>query len=53
MSTVDISRLKGFALQLPADHPLQRVLLIEKDMLTVDEFLSRIDLWLRLSTINV
>jgi hypothetical protein len=53
MSTVDISRLKGFALQLPADHPLQRVLLIEKDMLTVDEFLSRIDLWLKLSTINV
>ena len=53
MSTVDISRLKGFALQLPADHPLQRVLLIEKDRLTVDEFLSRIDLWLRLSTINV
>jgi len=53
MSTVDISKLKGFALQLPQDHPLQRVLLVEKDKLTVDEFLSRLDLWLRLSTINV
>jgi len=53
MSTVDISRLKGFALQLPADHPLQRVLLVEKDLLTVDEFLGRIDLWLRLSAVNV
>ena len=53
MSNIDISRLKGFALQLPVDHPLQKVLLIEKDRLTVDEFLSRIDLWLRLSTINV
>ena len=53
MSNIDISRLKGFALQLPADHPLQRVLLVEKDLLTVDEFLGRIDLWLRLSAINV
>ena len=53
MSTVDISRLKGFALQLPQDHPLQRVLLVEKDILTADEFLNRVDLWLKLSTINV
>jgi len=53
MSIVDISRLKEFALQLPQDHPLQRVLLVEKDRLTVDEFLSRIDLWLKLSAVNV
>ena len=53
MSTVDIRGLKGFALQLPPDHPLQRVLMVEKDRLTVDEFLGRIDLWLRLSAINV
>ena len=53
MSTVDISRLKEFALQLPADHPLHRVLLAEKDLLTVDEFLGRIDLWLKLSAINI
>ena len=53
MSTVDISRLKGVALQFPADHPLQKVLLVEKDKLTVDEFLSRVDLWLKLSTIDV
>jgi len=53
MSTVNISGLKEFALQLPQDHPLQRVLLVEKDRLTVDEFLSRIDLWLKLSAVNV
>jgi len=53
MSTIDVSGLKEFALQLPQDHPLQRVLLVEKDRLTVDEFLSRIDLWLKLSAINV
>ena len=53
MSTVDIRGLKEFARQLPADHLLHRVLQVEKDMLTVDEFLGRIDLWLKLSTINV
>jgi len=53
MSIVDISRLKEFALQLPQDHTLQRVLLVEKDRLTVDEFLSRIYLWLKLSAVNV
>jgi hypothetical protein len=53
MSVVDIGRLKEFALQFPADHPLQRVLLVEKDRLTVDEFLSRIELWLKLSAIHL
>jgi len=53
MSSIDITRLKEFALQLPADHPLHKVLLIEKDRLTGDEFLSRIDLWLKLSAIHL
>jgi hypothetical protein len=53
MSVVDTGRLKEFALQLPADHPLHKILLIEKDRLTVDEFLSRIDLWLKLSAIHL
>jgi hypothetical protein len=53
MDMVDIERLKEFALRLPAEHPLCRVLVVEKDRLTVDEFLSRVELWLRLSTIRV
>jgi len=53
MDTVDIGRLKEFALRLPPEHPLCRVLVVEKDRLTVDEFLSRIELWLRLSAVSL
>lgn len=44
-----IRRLKDFALRLPEDSTLKRVLLAEEDMLSVEEFLIKLPLWLRLS----
>jgi hypothetical protein len=46
---IDIRRLKRFALEhLPRDSPLRDVLLAEEDELSVQDFLAKMDLWLKL-----
>ncbi len=47
--TVDIARLKVFAVEgLPKDSKLRELILTEKDMLNVEEFLAKMDVWLKL-----
>ena len=50
---VDISNLKNWATQnlLPTSN-LWAILLLEKDILKVDDFLSKIDTWLKLYRIE-
>jgi len=46
---IDIRKLKHFAsIKLPHNSPLREVLLSEKDHMTVDEFLHKLDVWLKL-----
>ncbi len=46
---VDIQGLKVWAKgNLPAISHLRGILLLEKDVLMVDEFLSKMDIWLKL-----
>ena len=48
-ATIRIARLKQVASDnLPKDSPLREVLLVDNDQLQVNDFLSRIPLWLRL-----
>jgi len=48
-SKINIRKLKYFAsIKLPHNSPLREVLLSEKDHLTVDEFLHKLDVWLKL-----
>jgi hypothetical protein len=47
---LSMRKLKELALtMIPKDHPLRDVLLAEKDYLTVDEFLVKLEVWLTLS----
>lgn len=49
-SRVNIKSLKLFAYEkLPEGSPLREVLLVENDEITVEEFLIKMDLWLKLS----
>ena len=46
---VDIHGMKLWATaNLPAISHLRGILLLEKDILTVDEFLAKMDIWLKL-----
>jgi hypothetical protein len=45
---VDVRRLKDFALRLPRSAVLRDLLLTEDDELEVNDFLAKMDLWLRL-----
>lgn len=46
---VDIHGMKLWATaNLPATSHLHGILLLEKDILTVDEFLAKMDIWLKL-----
>ncbi len=46
---VDIQGIKVWAeANLPARSHLCEILLLEKDFLTVDEFLAKMDIWLKL-----
>lgn len=47
-SKVNIKGLKAFALGLPTDSRLRDLILTEDDELDVNEFLAKMDLWLRL-----
>jgi hypothetical protein len=48
-NNVNINRLKLWAKRnLPSGSHLRELLLIEKDLLTIDEFLSKMDVWLKL-----
>ena len=50
---VDISRLKNWAVKsLSPKSNLRALLLIEKDTLQVDDFLSKMETWLKLSRIE-
>jgi hypothetical protein len=44
-TNVDISSLKQFALRLPSSSTLRSVLLGEKDTMTVEEFLAKMETW--------
>lgn len=47
--TVDIKKLKVFAFEkFSKDCPLRDVLLAERDLLGVHEFLIKLDVWLKL-----
>ena len=50
--SVDIRQLKKFASKFPRDCPLREVLLLERDWLTVDEFLPKLETWLNLLRMN-
>ena len=44
-------KLKELALTvIPKEHPLRDVILAEKDFLTVDEYLAKMEVWLFLAT---
>ncbi len=44
---VSIEGLKGLVLaRFPEDHPLREVILAEKDVLTFDELLAKMPVWL-------
>jgi hypothetical protein len=46
---IDIRPLKAFASEkLPENRPLRKVLLAERDILTVHEFLAELETWLTL-----
>jgi hypothetical protein len=46
---VNIRKLKEFSFEkLPKYHPLRDVLLMEKDELTAEEFLIKMDVWFKL-----
>jgi len=49
---VRLDPLKQFALRLPQSSTLRSVLLAERDTLTVDEFLAKVDTWLRLARLE-
>ena len=42
-------KLKEFAAtDIPKDHPLRDVLLMEKDFLTPEEFIAKLEIWMHL-----
>jgi hypothetical protein len=46
-------RLKQFALEsLPAESPLRSVLLSEADQLSIQDYLAKMDLWLKLLSLE-
>jgi hypothetical protein len=46
---VDIHRVKLWAkVNLPVISHLREILLLEEDLLSVDEFLAKIDIWIKL-----
>ena len=45
---VNIERLKTFALDLPKGSMLRDLLLTEDDEMDVDEFIAKMDVWLKL-----
>jgi hypothetical protein len=53
VSKIDIRKLKDFALKkFPRYFILRELLLSEKEELSVTEFLSKLDLWLKLLKIE-
>jgi len=42
---VNIRSLKAFVVQLPKNHPLRNVLLLERDTLTASEFIAKLETW--------
>ena len=49
-STVRIDRLKQWVLQkLPKESKLRELILSEKEILTVDEFVTKLETWLLLA----
>lgn len=50
---LNLLRLKQFALEsLPAESPLRSVLLSEDDQLSVQDFIAKMDLWLKLFSLE-
>ena len=50
--SVRLEQLKRFALGLPPSSTLRSILLAEKDYLMADEFLAKMDTWLRLARLE-
>lgn len=50
--TVRLEQLKRFALGMPPSSTLRSILLAEKDNLTADDFLVKMDTWLRLAQLE-
>ena len=50
---LDVRRLKDFALKaLPKDSKLRTLILSEKDEISVEEFLAKVSIWLKLLTLE-
>lgn len=45
---VSIRSLKAFALKMPKSHSLRHVLMLERDILTIEEFIAKMETWLTL-----
>ena len=50
--TINIHSLKQFALRLPSSSTLRNVLLGEKDTMTAEEFLAKMETWDNLATLE-
>lgn len=45
--SISTRRIKSFALShLPQEHPLRQVILAEKEKLTAEEFMAKMEIWL-------
>ena len=49
---VNIDRLKAFSLELPRNSHLREIILAEKNDMDVNEFLLKMDLWMKLFKIE-
>ena len=47
-TTINISRLKEFALELPKKSALRDLLLSEKEYLSPYEYVAKLEIWLKL-----
>ncbi|MEM3646830.1 MAG: hypothetical protein QW334_01610 [Thermofilum sp.] len=49
---ISIRRLKEHVLKMPESSRLRSIILMEKDELPRNEFLAKLDVWLRLLTLE-
>lgn len=47
--TLNTKKLMEFAEELPENHPLKTILLLEEKEISIDDFLIKIPIWLKLA----
>jgi hypothetical protein len=50
--SLSTGRLKAVASELPKEHPLRQVLMVEADEMEQEEFLAKLRTWLRLLAVG-